>query len=85
MPVMDGFTVLAEMNKAHYIENIPVVTISVDASDNNSCRRLQSCRHATTERRTMTATVLGAVASAKSHIVVSHAEMGSHKEAGIAG
>ncbi len=36
MPVMDGFTVLAEMNKAHYIEDIPVVTISVDASDNNT-------------------------------------------------
>ena len=35
MPVMDGFAVLAEMNKEHYIEDIPVVMITVDASDTN--------------------------------------------------
>lgn len=35
MPNMDGFEVLNEMNRLHYIENIPVIIITVDGTGEN--------------------------------------------------
>ena len=35
MPVMDGFEVLVQMNRNHWIEDIPVVMISSDDSESN--------------------------------------------------
>lgn len=35
MPVMDGFEVLAQMNRNHWIEDIPVVMISSDDTESN--------------------------------------------------
>lgn len=35
MPGMDGFDVLTEMNRLHYIDDIPVIVISADDSDTN--------------------------------------------------
>lgn len=36
VPEQDGFSVLKEMNKSHYIEDIPVVMISSGGSDNDT-------------------------------------------------
>ena len=33
MPVMDGFAVLSEMNRSHWIEDIPVIMISSEDAD----------------------------------------------------
>lgn len=33
MPVMDGFEVLASMNRSHMLENLPVIMISSEDSD----------------------------------------------------
>lgn len=38
MPKVDGFEVLAYMNRNHWIEDIPVIMISTDNSDNNVSR-----------------------------------------------
>lgn len=38
MPEVDGFEVLAYMNRNHWIEDIPVIMISSDNSDNNVSR-----------------------------------------------
>ena len=35
MPVMDGFEVLVQMNRNHWIEDIPVVMISSDDTASN--------------------------------------------------
>ena len=35
MPEMDGFDVLDEMNREHWLDNIPVIMISADDSDEN--------------------------------------------------
>ena len=38
MPVMDGFQVLTEMTENHWIEDIPVIMISADATDSHISR-----------------------------------------------
>lgn len=40
MPNMDGFEVLSEMNRLHYIDEIPVIIITVDGTDENIRRAL---------------------------------------------